>query len=504
MIASRLRRFGLLAAFLLAVGVAPARAEPAGSGGVLLAGTPHATRWYVADSGKPGPTVVITSGLHGDEVAGAYAADQVRRWPIVKGKLFVLPRANVAALAARKRYTPSAPKALRNLNRNFPRAGKDEGPRGDVATAIWEWVKTRKPDWALDLHEGFDFNRINSKSVGSTVIVHREDEARAVAARITAAVNATITDERKRFHVIGPPVDGSISRAVVEHLGAAAMILETTKKKQAVSRRARQHRIMVHALLLQLGMIPRTLDPDQVTDRVRDAGRIHVAVYDAGGTGGAGVPRCLSLLGEAQDARAVRIGPDEIRGGELSQFDVVIFSGGTGSGQARNIGDEGRDRVRRFVQRGGGFVGICAGAYLATERFSWGLRILDAKTVSPKWRRGSGNVLMELTDAGKQILGRHDGPIPVRYANGPILERAKSPALPDFETLAYYRSELAKNGTPKGIMVNSPAIVGGRCGAGRIVVFGPHPEQTEGLGSFVTRAVRWTAQRPALAAADGE
>ena len=167
--------------------------------------------------------------------------------------------------------------------------------------------------------------------------------------------------------------------------------------------------------------------------------------------------------------------------------------GGTGTGQSRWLGKSGRDEVRRFVQEGGGYVGICAGSYLACRGFSWGLGILDARTKSPKWRRGRGTVRMELTDAGRASLADRTGSFGVLYANGPVLAPFGDDVLPDYETLAVYRTELARNGTPRGIMVGSPAIVRGEFGKGRVICFGPHPEQTRGLHDLVRRAVAWLA-----------
>src|SRR5581483_3304849 len=87
-------------------------AEPANAGvtltpaGLVAKGTKAETPWYVIDSGKPGPTVFISGGVHGDEAAGAAAATGILKWQVTKGKLIVLPRANVVALAAHKRNTP--------------------------------------------------------------------------------------------------------------------------------------------------------------------------------------------------------------------------------------------------------------------------------------------------------------------------------------------------------------------------------------------------------------
>ena len=43
----------------------------------------------------------------------------------------------------------------------------------------------------------------------------------------------------------------------------------------------------------------------------------------------------------------------------------------------------------------------------------------------------------------------------------------------------------------------SPAILVGRYGEGRVLCFGPHPEQTQGLEELVLRAVGWTTKRDA-------
>jgi hypothetical protein len=68
---------------------------------------------------------------------------------------------------------------------------------------------------------------------------------------------------------------------------------------------------------------------------------------------------------------------------------------------------------------------------------------------------------------------------------------AENPELDDFEPLTFFRTEVAENGSPPGIMVDSPAMVRGMCGKGRVLVSSPHPEQTAGLESFAERAVRW-------------
>jgi hypothetical protein len=247
------------------------------------------------------------------------------------------------ALAARKRLTPEEPVPAANLNRDFPEPDGPETARGELASALWSFVREQKPDWLVDLHEGADFRSSGSRSVGSSVIVYPTPQAR------TAAT------------------------------------------------------------------------------------------------------------------------------------------------QAAALGPDAAARVRRFVDQGGGYIGMCAGAYLACHGFPWSLSLLDAKTVSPLWRRGAGTVQMELTAKGQDLFDRVQATQDCRYANGPIIQPAQAQDVADYEVLAVFRSELAKNGTPKGVMVNSPAIVTGRFGRGRVLCSSPHPEQSQGWEAFVPRAVTWAA-----------
>lgn len=227
-------------------------------------------------------------------------------------------------------------------------------------------------------------------------------------------------------------------------------------------------------------------------DEAKSKPAIRVALFDDAGSAGKGVPSVKEQLGKVKDISVTVMKAEDIQAG-LDGYNVVIFTGGSGSKQAKTIGDKGHEVVKHFVENGGGYVGICAGAYLACDGFSWGLHILDAKTPSSKWMRGRGDVKIEVTDKGREILGFPDGQRDIHYANGPILVPAKNDAIADFEPLAFFRTELAEHDSPKGVMVNSAAIVSGLCGKGRVIVSSPHPEQTPGMEGFVEHAVRWVA-----------
>jgi len=235
-----------------------------------------------------------------------------------------------------------------------------------------------------------------------------------------------------------------------------------------------------------------------IAPRQIDPKNIRVALFNDYGSFGKGIPRCTELLGKAPGVTVTLVKPTLIREGGLKDFDVVIFTGGSGGKQAGTLGLIGREQVRRFIEAGGGYLGICAGNYLACDGFSWGLHILDAKTKSSKWARGEGDLKIEFTQKGREILGMPEGILDIRYANGPVFNPAEDSAIGDFETLAYFRSEFAKNGAPVGAQVNSPAMVIGSYGKGRVLCSSPHPEQQPGMEPFVERAVRWIAGGAAL------
>ncbi len=198
------------------------------------------------------------------------------------------------------------------------------------------------------------------------------------------------------------------------------------------------------------------------------------------------------------------VSPEDIRSHNLDNCDVVVFPGGGGGAMARSLGAEGRQVVRDFVSRGGGYVGICGGAFLATAKYDWSLGLVNAQTLTgtvnipgqgevPMAARGAGAVKIELTTLGKEIFGRKSRLLEIQFSSGPVLSRAHVADLPPFASLAIYRTETWLHEQQRGTMVGTPAIVAAPFGQGRVILFSPHPETSEGLEDFVTTAVRAVA-----------
>ncbi len=229
-------------------------------------------------------------------------------------------------------------------------------------------------------------------------------------------------------------------------------------------------------------------------DKTKTSGRIRVAIYADEGVSRNDPAQVKACLPTAKGFKVTNITAKEIRGGALDKFDVLIHPGGSGSGQAKSLGDEGRQRVRQFVEGGGGFVGVCAGAYLASAEYPWALKLLDARVIDDEhWARGIGEVKLRLPLAGRIALATDKEIAAIYYENGPLLGPATKSDIPDFESLAEFETEIAENGAPKGVMKGTIAIARGKFGEGRVVCFRPHPEKTRGCESFLTEGVGWAA-----------
>jgi hypothetical protein len=223
---------------------------------------------------------------------------------------------------------------------------------------------------------------------------------------------------------------------------------------------------------------------------------LRVAMYE--GPGAPGVNNVEAGARQLPGVQITRLSAEDVGTVDLSsRFDVIVFSGGSGSKQGNAIGETGRAKVREFVRNGGGYLGVCAGAYLACTNFDWGLAILDARTASPKWRRGQAFLDLKIEPAGEPVFGAVTEPFKCRYNNGPILVPAGRDDIPDYTTAATFLTESALNDTPVGIQIGSPAMALGTFGKGRVFVSSPHPENTPGLEQMIPRALLWAAGDPA-------
>jgi hypothetical protein len=467
----------------------PPSPKPAAETLTLAPGTRWSTPCHVLDSGLPGPVVLVVAGLCGDEPAGAWAASEIRHWPITHGKLVLLPRANVPGLQSGTHLLRGVSSANGDVAKLFGDASAGRAGIDSPAAAIWQLAIDFQPNWLIELREG---QGTASKGSDVSVVGWNATPAATAADAILQAVNTTIADPRKRFGPGPAPAVGSLAWAAGERLHSNSLVLQTNGDiEQPLGLRIREQRIMLHALLERLGMIAVETPVDLIADREEDSRNIRLAVFAGPGTR-KGMHHLLQEMERLPDSAVIPVGAEEINAGALRHCNVILFPGGSGTRQGESLGAIDRREVRDFIQRGGGYVGICAGAFLATTEWPNSLKILDARNYSTQWKRGQGVVRMELTPKGQEILGTSHIVCDVRYHNGPLLVPAERADLPDYQSLAVYRTEVSEFG-PKGAMVGAPAIVASQFGKGRVLCFSPHPDQTKGLEELVRRGVCWTA-----------
>ena len=149
---------------------------------------------------------------------------------------------------------------------------------------------------------------------------------------------------------------------------------------------------------------------------------------------------------------------NDIEGGKLGQFDFLIVPGGYTQQYIPALGEVGKEAIRNFVKEGGGYIGICAGTYIAPERVEvrgkpQGLGIIDIENIR---KSGRGMRKIYLTEHPiTQGLGKE---LEIYYQNGPEIV-----AKGNVEEIAGYKS-------------GRFAIVASSFGKGKVVCFSPHPE----------------------------
>ena len=133
---------------------------------------------------------------------------------------------------------------------------------------------------------------------------------------------------------------------------------------------------------------------------------------------------------------------------------------GTG-GHITHVAVVGAEAVREYLHAGGGFVGICAGQYLATQ--------CHFVTCGTHRMCGQGP---------HQVQMRHDHPIGLHLPPVVVIPRRNGGMLipqPGCEVIGWYDT-----------IGRYAALVAGHYGLGRVVVFSPHPEGSSG---FIPRDV---------------
>lgn len=230
---------------------------------------------------------------------------------------------------------------------------------------------------------------------------------------------------------------------------------------------------------------------------------ISVGVFDGHGV----AATCLW-----ETVAAVRVDPEmsvrtvtsaDIASQVLDSLDVIIFPGGGGSTEYLNLGPENVARVKAFIAKGKGAVGICAGAYLFSDTPDYACMALNgARAIDIEHdNRGHGVTKFTLTEEGKKLFPELAGRDTsyVFYYEGPVFVPAETAPV-RYTTMAIMQSDVHEEGDAPADMTNGkPFFIANDYGRGRVFCSISHPEATPGMVWMVPRMVRWTLRKPILA-----
>ena len=187
---------------------------------ILLQNEEAQTPVYCIDSGKPGPTVYVVAGIHGDERAGWYAALMLAGCRIDEGRLYVLPQANILGCEQGERSVTGNG----DLNRSYP--GNSEGDLVQrLADAIYTDIMKVNPDLILDLHEAAYYSPKRDFMGNKLIITDLGGMEELFFNLLEDTHNGSLG--KLPFDFTGPGIAGSINRVVTERLGIPVITVET-------------------------------------------------------------------------------------------------------------------------------------------------------------------------------------------------------------------------------------------------------------------------------------
>lgn len=119
--------------------------------GSLIDHQPVTMSVHVRRGKNPGPTLLLTAGIHGDEIIGVEVLRRLlksRRLGKLQGTIIVVPVVCMPAFLSRTRYLPDR----RDLNRLFP--GSPEGSLGSRLASTFLSEVVEKCTHSIDFHAG--------------------------------------------------------------------------------------------------------------------------------------------------------------------------------------------------------------------------------------------------------------------------------------------------------------------------------------------------------------
>lgn len=208
---------------------------------------------HVMDAADPGPTALIQAGIHGDEIAGVHALEELLEEGIrpARGRLIVIPTMNRPAYRARQR---AAPDGL-DLNRCFP--GDADAPERErrLARQFMDLVEDERPDLMATLHESLKrYDPAVTPSFGQT-LVYGVKPMPPIVGRTVDRLNDNRADDNEAWATQHYPVSTSSTEVIVDAVGCIGICVETWMGFEE-RRRIDMQIEVVRILLDEIGVLP--------------------------------------------------------------------------------------------------------------------------------------------------------------------------------------------------------------------------------------------------------
>ena len=206
---------------------------------------------HVFDANEPGPTALIQAGIHGDEVAGVHALQELLEEEIrpTHGRLIVCPVMNPGAYRARQRKAPGG----LDLNRCFPGDEAAAEYENRLARKFMDLVLDEKPALMATLHESQKrYDPEVNPSFGQT-LVYGVEPMPEIIGRTIDRLNARFSEDQEHWDPQYYPVSTSSTEVIVDAVGCIGICVETWMGFEE-AHRIQMQRAVVEFLLDDIGV----------------------------------------------------------------------------------------------------------------------------------------------------------------------------------------------------------------------------------------------------------
>jgi len=206
---------------------------------------------HVIEGASPGPTAVIQAGIHGNEIAGVHALQELLEEGLAPdhGRLLAIPVMNPAAYRARERCRPDGP----DLNRCFPGDPEADEPEVRLAHKFMALMKDEQPALVATLHESLKRHHPDIRESYGQSIVYGTDPMPAAIGAVIDQLNEELDHPYEQWAPHYYPVATSSTEQIVAATGCLGLCVETWMGFEE-RRRIDMQRRVVELLLQQCGL----------------------------------------------------------------------------------------------------------------------------------------------------------------------------------------------------------------------------------------------------------